>query len=56
MAKHSVAYSGERVCAAESRETVTAELHSALRSGEVNLWSTVFETGVSALSISRQQN
>ena len=34
---------------------VTAELYSVLRSGEVNLLSTVFETGVSALSVSRQQ-
>jgi len=25
-------------------------------SGEVNLWSTVFETSVNAVSISRQQN
>jgi len=43
-ANHSIADSGQRVCAAERREMVTAELHSALRNVEVNLWSTVFET------------
>jgi hypothetical protein len=49
----SVACSGEWVWVAEWREIATAELNCALCS-EVNLWSTEFETGVSAVNISRQ--
>jgi len=45
-----------RVWTTEWRGIVTAELHSAVRTGEVKLWSNVFKTGVSAVRISRQQN
>jgi len=56
MARQCVVYRGVKSNTTEWREIVTAELQGAMRSGEVNLWSIVFKTGVSAVSISRQQN
>ena len=46
-----------RECKAEREEDWAVELYSVeLYSVEVNLWNTVFKTGVRAVRISSQQN